>query len=580
MDRVAGVLLIALCACSSPKLVSVAIAPATPTLAVGATAQLGASGTYSDGTTQPLDGVAWSSSDLATATVASGQGGAEAVTGVAFGTVTITATAGGVSGTTSIAIVPQVYVDASQRGATIGKVVGARSPDYEADYTDPSYVPAFESIPVALTSFGDDGYHWQNKVGCSPGTSPGIPPGEMGTQFGSNGDIDHFMTLFAQPTGADVMVYVPIGTNPTCDGRGDPAEGAAMVDYANNQQHYGIKYWQLGYSPDADDNGDFGGPPYIADTPSLYASIANQYIAAMKAKDPTIKVGVALAPQRGDGPPGPPWDATVLANVPGADFVTTWMHADIYPMNPSDQELVTTSVDNVHQVIANLQGDLVAAGRPDVPVIISDLSGNSAQMATQQVLSITAALYFGQALAEVAVAGASAIGPFGIQGCDGVVTPAPGEYGFQSFLAHGLMTHALPDPACPDAPSVPEGTILPIGRAYQLAAQFAKPGEAALGVAVGGQPSVRAYAATHGAGLALFLFNLDENAAAMPSLGVTGTAATSFDATAVTYGKAEYDQTQQNVWAPPTTQALGTVTSPFTVTLPPWSMTVLTLTPR
>jgi hypothetical protein len=45
----------------------------------------------------------------------------------------------------------------------------------------------------------------------------------------------------------------------------------------------------------------------------------------------------------------------------------------------------------------------------------------------------------------------------------------------------------------------------------------------------------------------------------------------------VTYGKAQYDNSKNNVWTPPVSQNLGTANGSATVTLPPWSMTVLTL---
>lgn len=84
-----------------PTLVTLTIAPSSPTLAFGATQQMTASGQYSDGGTQYLTGVAtWQSSAPGVATVDN----AGVVTAVAVGEATITATSAGVSGALPISV--------------------------------------------------------------------------------------------------------------------------------------------------------------------------------------------------------------------------------------------------------------------------------------------------------------------------------------------------------------------------------------------------------------------------------------------------------------------------------------------
>jgi IPT/TIG domain len=86
---------------------------------------------------------------------------------------------------------------------------------------------------------------------------------------------------------------------------GDPNEAAAWVDYANNQMHYGIKYWSIG-------NEQYYGSPTLGATlttpdfnvsPSspgslgstTYANlITTQFYPLMKAMDPSIQIGVDL----------------------------------------------------------------------------------------------------------------------------------------------------------------------------------------------------------------------------------------------------------------------------------------------
>lgn len=82
-------------------LVSIAISPANPILAPGATQQLVATGTYSDGTTRDLGGIAgWMSSATQFATVTSGG----VVSAVAAGFATITATSGTISVSTTVTV--------------------------------------------------------------------------------------------------------------------------------------------------------------------------------------------------------------------------------------------------------------------------------------------------------------------------------------------------------------------------------------------------------------------------------------------------------------------------------------------
>lgn len=89
----------------APKLVSIAITPATATIAAFTKQQFVATGTYSDNTTQILTGsVAWSSSTTAFATVSDTSPTKGLATGVAKGTTTITAISGGIVATASLTV--------------------------------------------------------------------------------------------------------------------------------------------------------------------------------------------------------------------------------------------------------------------------------------------------------------------------------------------------------------------------------------------------------------------------------------------------------------------------------------------
>ncbi|MGA2740107.1 MAG: Ig-like domain-containing protein [Bryobacteraceae bacterium] len=92
---------------TSAALVSLAVTPATPSLALGTSQQFTATGTFSDGSTQNLTSTAsWSSDTLSTATI----NNTGLASSVGIGTATITATSGSVSSSTVLTVTAAVLV--------------------------------------------------------------------------------------------------------------------------------------------------------------------------------------------------------------------------------------------------------------------------------------------------------------------------------------------------------------------------------------------------------------------------------------------------------------------------------------
>jgi len=81
-------------------LTSIAVTPVSPSIAVGATLQFSAAGTYGDGSTRSLTNASWSSSATDAATISA----TGLATAIAPGTTSITASSEGVSGTTSLSV--------------------------------------------------------------------------------------------------------------------------------------------------------------------------------------------------------------------------------------------------------------------------------------------------------------------------------------------------------------------------------------------------------------------------------------------------------------------------------------------
>jgi len=90
-----------------PTLVSIAVTPATPSIAKGTTQQFTATGTYTDGSTLDITGsVTWASSNSAVATISA----AGLASAIAQGTSQVSATLSGVTGSTTVTIGPAALV--------------------------------------------------------------------------------------------------------------------------------------------------------------------------------------------------------------------------------------------------------------------------------------------------------------------------------------------------------------------------------------------------------------------------------------------------------------------------------------
>ena len=90
---------------TAAALVSIQVAPTEPSIALGTRQQFAATGVFSDSSTQDLTAqVSWSSSSLSVATVSDAAGSQGLASGVGVGSTTISASLGGVTGSTQLAV--------------------------------------------------------------------------------------------------------------------------------------------------------------------------------------------------------------------------------------------------------------------------------------------------------------------------------------------------------------------------------------------------------------------------------------------------------------------------------------------
>jgi hypothetical protein len=458
----------------------------------------------------------------------------------------------------------QVIVDASKKIAPIsGRQIGTNMAGF-FDITQGGSLSAMKATGTRFIRWpggsNSDAYHWQNNSFCN------------GMYMNPNSTFENFMNLIAVPGNYEVAITVNYGSNQSCNGGGDPNEAAAWVKYVKDRS-YNIHYWTVG-------NEVFGGWEYDlhnpAHDPSTYAGAmlgSNGYYQKMKAQDPTAQIGVVAEGAGWDNWDG--WDKTVLSNAP-YDFVEIHWYAQ-QPFQESDSYLLNQAPIDLRNVINTTRSELTQAGRSaNIPILIGEFN-SVAYNQGKQTTSIVNALFAGMAFGEVLNNNVQmATWWFGYGGgCNGGGNNSSSLYGWQNFGAYDQVASNW---SC-NGDYVPDGVVMPNGRALNLVSQFAVPGNNMLSASIADSSvsNVRVYGATQGAGYSVMLFNLDQSATKNITVGVSNAAGSSFSASTVAYGKQQYDDSRNGVWTGPVSKSLGTVGTSVAVSLPPWSMTVLKL---
>ncbi len=410
-----------------------------------------------------------------------------------------------------------------------------------------------------------DHYQWQtHKLGF------GWTPHPSST-FGN------FMQKLVQPTQTDVAITLNYGSNAQGKGGGDPNEAAAWVAYAKSKG-YRVAYWTVGNEVFGSWEMDLNEKPH---DPEFYANkVAKAFYPKIKAVNPQAKVGIVVNQLDINNPSG--WTQTVLKQA-RYDFVEFHSYPQI-PDKVNDEFLLNGAINQFRQQVIDLKRVM---GNRQVPIVLGEFN-NVASQPSRQTLSIVNALYHGLMFAESAKLGLAATFPW--ETVEDYCTYAPQTglkpngnfsdtlYGWQTFATYSLFSLGTNSKNCKQGvPSIPYGTAFPSGHAVSLFGEFTAPNERLLQTNVAQKYSkIRAYTASHGRGYRVLLFNLDRDTSV--NLPLTLSQKTGqWTAQQTTYGKAEYDQSRNNRWASPTRKTLGKISSGAKVTLPPWSMSVISL---
>jgi hypothetical protein len=394
-------------------------------------------------------------------------------------------------------------------------------------------------------SYGD-GYHWQTNTVSGGGY---VAPGT---------DFDSFMHT-VKAAGSQAILIANYGT-------GTPQEAADWVKYANITKGYHDQYWEIGN--EVYGNGYYGADweldNHASKSPATYAANVVQYAQAMKAVDPTIKIGAVVTLPGSGWPDGAvasgdsaDWNQTVLPVVgPYIDFVIV----HYYPSGP------TSAADSLQQVqrlpadLGQLRQEISQYAGPDAPhigIAVTETE-NTYQADTQPGALYNADVYF-TALEN----GAFTVDYWDTRNGMGTVTTAPDgatDYGDGGLLSSGnCNSSGVCEP--------PLNTPFPAYYAIQMLSKVAQPGDT-LVKAGSDNPLVAVHAARNANGdLSVELVNEDPANAHTVNLSYDGWAPSSAMPTVYTYG----DEATSI-----TTAQQGTAS---TQTIPAYSIVTLTLTP-
>lgn len=260
----------------------------------------------------------------------------------------------------------RVTINAQQ---TLGRLTdisrGINTAIFDHDLLADSTRTAIENANVGLLRFpgglDSDLYHWQSHTLLKGAIDP-------------KDTFDAFMSV-AQAVKTQTMITVDYGA-------GTATEAAGWVQYANKGgpnytgpvptysggsptgHTYGVKYWEIG-------NENYGDGTYgitweyntHGTGPLIYARKVVEFSQAMKAVDPTIKIGAVLTapgnwPDGDTSPPSRrPWNQTVLSTACSSiDFVIAHWYAQ-NPGNESDATLLA-STSRIAGMVSTLRDEL------------------------------------------------------------------------------------------------------------------------------------------------------------------------------------------------------------------------------
>ena len=494
------------------------------------------------------------------------------------------ATAATTAATAAATVSATVNVNTAQQIAAVPTTaIGINGSVYDPNLKDAAVPGLLSSAGVKVIRFPggseSDQYNWETNTDVLSGATEA-------TSF------DQYATLLSE-AGAQGMVTVNYGTGDAVGATESPAETGAQlaadwVRYANVTHNYGIKYWEIGN--EIYGNGTYGanwetdrhcasGSNPANCGPAIYAQNVKAYITAMKAVDPTIKIGVVLTAP-GSWPDGvtsagspQPWNQTVLSALGSQiDFADVHWYpqnpSTVTPPGPADAGLLGDTAQ-ISGIVSTLRSQLGQyAGDSAIPISVTETNSVSSNPGKQTV-SIVNALYLAQDYLGWLQSGVTNIDWWQIH--NNLVTTGDNEsslYGTANYGDYGILSDATcgtigSAQVCEPAADTP----FPAYYGLKLLSQFIHPADTLVS-ASSSQSLVHAYAVKAANGsLRVLLVNDDPANSYTVGFGYAG------------FTPASAAPTVSTLTPPGTSITTATAGSAASQTVAPYSAAMITLQP-
>ena len=361
----------------------------------------------------------------------------------------INATGG--SGSICAAMSGTVHVCLNEQRATVPAFgLGIHTSVYDGSLEDPRLPGQLKQAGVSMLRYPGGGYadvyHWWNATLTPWGWNGTTGYLARGTDFGS-------IQYLVQAAAVSMMITVNYGSSRDGTTGGQPQEAAAWVAYANGSPDdptvigvdatgydfktvgywatlrasaphstdddlnflriahpapLGIEYWEIGnevfgngyygsgtdfsedlHAPYSNDSVDFGRTGLAALSPSAYGANVNAFARAMKAVDPSIKIGAVLFETDSWAFN---WDDKVLAACgTNIDFGIVHFYPGTVTNNVVDSASLLASPRTIPQIAARLNGAFAAHVGRQLDWAVTEFAPRAAQVTDLQVRGLFAA---------------------------------------------------------------------------------------------------------------------------------------------------------------------------------------------
>ncbi|HEY0866411.1 MAG TPA: hypothetical protein VGE01_03475 [Fimbriimonas sp.] len=349
-----------------------------------------------------------------------------------------------------------------------------------------------------------DLYQWKTHS-ATKGMEANIQPGK---------DFDSFMGL-CRKSGTTPLITVNYGSNPDGTGGAEPAYAAEWVRYANKTKGYGVKYWEIGN--EVYGNGFYNGKGWEVDLhspesgerlknpllgPTEYGRNVSRFSKAMKAEDPTVKVGAVMTTP-GGWPDGvePDWNTNVLKECgTDVDFVVVHWYGE----GKSQQEILD-SLRKVPELLAKLKAKCLSIAGREIPIWMTEGDGNDTN------LRASGALFAADHYMTWLGNGAAHVNWWNLHNG---LSHWQGQYGDQGILSSGHTNRGVAQP--------PANTPFSPYYGVQMVDRAAKPGDTFV-PAASDRKTLVAHAVRQKSGrLAVMLINQDTDHATLAEIEIAG----------------------------------------------------------